>query len=343
MAELVLGPLLRYVGETEATVWVETDEPCEVEILGRGRAHLHGRRAPLRAGPARRPRAGRQLRVRGSARRRAPLAAGRIGAAAEPDPHARREQAARRLLRLLPRRPPSRGALHGEQGPATKTARSTTRSGSSPARWPAASTASGPSSLFLLGDQVYVDEGSPRTREQIRERARHRHPAGRGGHRLRGVHLALPGELERAADPLAALDRLGLDALGRPRHERRLEHLRAPGSRRCAESRGGTAARSPASPATGSTSTSATSPRAALDEDDLYRRVRGNQHATAELCEWARRSTPPPSGTRWSFCRDLGGTRAIFVDSRAGRVLDDGNGARSSTTTSGTGSSSRRG
>jgi hypothetical protein len=35
MADLVLGPLLRYVGETEATVWVETDEPCEVEVLGR--------------------------------------------------------------------------------------------------------------------------------------------------------------------------------------------------------------------------------------------------------------------------------------------------------------------
>jgi hypothetical protein len=31
--ELVLGPLLRYVGPTEATVWVETDSPCEVEVL----------------------------------------------------------------------------------------------------------------------------------------------------------------------------------------------------------------------------------------------------------------------------------------------------------------------
>ena len=35
MASLVLGPLLRYIGETEATVWVETDGPCEVEVLGR--------------------------------------------------------------------------------------------------------------------------------------------------------------------------------------------------------------------------------------------------------------------------------------------------------------------
>ena len=34
MANLVLGPLLRYVGEREATVWVEVDAPCDVEVLG---------------------------------------------------------------------------------------------------------------------------------------------------------------------------------------------------------------------------------------------------------------------------------------------------------------------
>src|SRR5215217_6186575 len=32
--ELTLGPLLRYAGETDATVWVETDAACEVEVLG---------------------------------------------------------------------------------------------------------------------------------------------------------------------------------------------------------------------------------------------------------------------------------------------------------------------
>ena len=66
------------------------------------------------------------------------------------------------------------------------------------------------------------------------------------------------------------------------------------------------------------------SPRA-LDEDDLYRRVRGNVHATNESCA----SSPPRShttgnGSRWSFCRDLGRTRVIFIDSRAGRVLERG-------------------
>src|SRR5260370_15761730 len=31
---LVLGPLLRYVGETAVTIWVETDRACRVEVLG---------------------------------------------------------------------------------------------------------------------------------------------------------------------------------------------------------------------------------------------------------------------------------------------------------------------
>src|SRR4029079_13318004 len=34
MPSRVLGPVLRYVGETEAVLWVETDSACEVEILG---------------------------------------------------------------------------------------------------------------------------------------------------------------------------------------------------------------------------------------------------------------------------------------------------------------------
>ena len=34
MPALVLGPLLRYVDDQVATVWVQTDAPCEVEILG---------------------------------------------------------------------------------------------------------------------------------------------------------------------------------------------------------------------------------------------------------------------------------------------------------------------
>src|SRR4028119_1882131 len=34
MPDLVLGPVLRHAGLSDATVWVETDEWCEVEVLG---------------------------------------------------------------------------------------------------------------------------------------------------------------------------------------------------------------------------------------------------------------------------------------------------------------------
>ena len=34
MARLVLGPLLRHVSATSATVWIEADAPCTVEVLG---------------------------------------------------------------------------------------------------------------------------------------------------------------------------------------------------------------------------------------------------------------------------------------------------------------------
>ena len=33
MSELILGPLLRYVSETQATIWVEVDSPCKVNVL----------------------------------------------------------------------------------------------------------------------------------------------------------------------------------------------------------------------------------------------------------------------------------------------------------------------
>ena len=43
MADLILGPAVRYVSDTEATVWVEVDGPCEVEVFTEQSA---GGRAP---------------------------------------------------------------------------------------------------------------------------------------------------------------------------------------------------------------------------------------------------------------------------------------------------------
>jgi hypothetical protein len=59
-----------------------------------------------------------------------------------------------------------------------------------------------------------------------------------------------------------------------------------------------------------------------LDEDDeVYARVRGNPDATGMLREWAKSIDSTAAGARWSFHRDIGGVRALFIDSRASRVL----------------------
>jgi hypothetical protein len=52
--ELRLGPLLRHVGETDATIWVETDKPCRVEILGHSAVGTTQREYPELAGASHR-------------------------------------------------------------------------------------------------------------------------------------------------------------------------------------------------------------------------------------------------------------------------------------------------
>jgi hypothetical protein len=65
------------------------------------------------------------------------------------------------------------------------------------------------------------------------------------------------------------------------------------------------------------------SPRDLDEENEIYARVRGNPDATEVLREWATEIESTAAGTRWSFCRDIDGVRAIFMDSRAARVLTD--------------------
>lgn len=60
-----------------------------------------------------------------------------------------------------------------------------------------------------------------------------------------------------------------------------------------------------------------------LAEDALYQRVRqGGDHDQA-VRDFAQTAEDEVAGTRWSFRRDLGATRLVVLDSRAGRVLDD--------------------
>ena len=57
----------------------------------------------------------------------------------------------------------------------------------------------------------------------------------------------------------------------------------------------------------------------------LFKKVRNSDDAWPLLREFAYRVHRTPRGTRWSYHRDFGRVRLIMMDSRGGRVLDEGN------------------
>jgi phosphodiesterase/alkaline phosphatase D-like protein len=58
-----------------------------------------------------------------------------------------------------------------------------------------------------------------------------------------------------------------------------------------------------------------------LAEDAIWREVEGTPDAEPALRAFAFRADRTTDGSRWSYCRDLGATRLVVIDSRAGRVL----------------------
>ena len=321
MANLVLGPLLRYVSDAEATIWVETDEPCEVAVLGAVEPtfRVEGHHYAL-------------VRVEGlKPGTEHPYDVRLDGDVRWPEPDSPLPPSS---LRTLGGAGPldvafgsCRVAVPHEE-PWTKTKEEDERGHEVDALWVLAreiarDPARRPDFLFLLGDQVYVDEGSPETRRKIEER--------------RGTKTAPENEVtdfeeytwlyqESWSEPwirwLLAnvstsmlwddhdmsddwnISRSWVEEM----RERSWWHRRAIGciaSYWIYQHLGNL------------------SPRA-LDQNEVYRAVRGNERAEEVLFDWADRIESTGAGVRWSFCRDLGRTRAIFIDSRAGRVLDEG-------------------
>lgn len=60
-----------------------------------------------------------------------------------------------------------------------------------------------------------------------------------------------------------------------------------------------------------------------LEKDELFGRVREAQDATCILREFARKADREVGASRWSFHRDFGKVRLVVMDSRAGRVLKE--------------------
>ena len=229
---LVLGPMLRYVSETEATIWVETDRECRVEVLGRRRPDLRGGRAPLRPRRAGRPRR-RAASTSTRSRSTVPSAGRSLTAASRRaccGPSARTGRSGWRSAPAGWRR--SRRENLGRPARRERAGQAVTRA---PTRSRPAPLLSGlprdrwPDVLLMIGDQVYADEPGPATRQFIAERRDRRRPSpapagcrrqSATGRRLRGVLRPVPGGLERPRGSLALLRRPDRDDLRRPRRPR---------------------------------------------------------------------------------------------------------------------------
>jgi hypothetical protein len=321
MSDLVLGPLLRHVSETQATIWVEASEPCEVEILGhRERTfRVEGHHYALICVEGLEPASRYEYEVRLDGELRWPEPGSEL------PPSAIRTIDADKALDIcfgscrvaVPHEPPF-----------TEPKDETEAGHEVDALWVLAKQMAGgergdwPEQLFLLGDQVYVDEGSPKTRRKIKERRGTETPP---GDEVTDFEEYTWLYRESWEEPLIRwlFSNVSVSMLWDDHdmsddwnisrswllemQEKSWWHRRAIGciaSYWIYQHLGNLSARE-------------------LADDELYQRVRGSQHAGEELFDWARRITVKGAGTRWSFCRDFGRTRAIFVDSRAGRVLEE--------------------
>jgi hypothetical protein len=321
MPDLVLGPLHRFAGETEATVWVEASAPCEVEVLGqRERTFaVEGHHYALVIITGLEP--GRtypyDVRLDGELRWPQPaspfppsvirtLARGgdlavsfgscRLALPHEPpwtlspddDPRGREWDALRALALRMSARPSE--------------------------RWP--------DRLLMLGDQIYVDEGSPAVRDRIRARRDTSAPPGVEVkdfeeytwlyHEswsdpairwlLSTVPTAMAWDDHDMHDDWNISERWVREMRAKPWWHERVEagimsywlyqHL---GNLTPVE----------------------------LRRTELFRRVREAADAGPLLREFAHRADHEGEGTRWSYRRDWGRVRLVVVDSRAGRVLHD--------------------
>jgi hypothetical protein len=167
MPALVLGPLLRYTGSTEATVWVETDAPCEVTVLdARARTFaVEGHHYALVELRDLEPGAVRPYEVQLDGESAWPPGDGRPPSVIRTREHERRSTLVFGSCRVgAPEGPPY--ALPVGEAPeavgvdALWAYSRRLQAGREP--WP--------DCLLLLGDQVYADEVSPETAAFIRSR-----------------------------------------------------------------------------------------------------------------------------------------------------------------------------
>jgi hypothetical protein len=322
MASLILGPLLRYVGETEATVWVETDGRCEVEVLGRRDRtfRVEGHHYGLICIDGLDPGSTYEYDVK--------LDGERVWPESESGFPASRLRTLKRdaPLRIVfgscrvavPHKPPytltkDEDPEHGREIDALY-ALAIRMKERPPDQWPHL--------LLMIGDQVYADEDAPRTREFIRER---RGTEGEPGEEVADFEEYTQLYRESwAEEPIRWLLSTVPSAMIFDDHDIHddwntsiawLEEMRAKSwwDRRIT---GGLASYW-VYQALGNFSPDE------IEERGLLAHLKSQPDAGHALHAWARDVDWGSDGRRWSLSRDLGGVRLVMLDSREGRVLDE--------------------
>lgn len=320
MPNLVLGPILRHVGTTDATLWVETNAPCDVEVLGH-RSHtfnVEGHYYAIVYITGLTPGGSHEYKVLLNGTRAWPETDSRF------PPSVIHTIALNRPLRImfgscrvsLPHEPPY--TLKDDKpglGIDALYALAFRMCHEPKGNWPDA--------LLLLGDQVYADEVSPGTRDFIRSRRNPKEPSGEeiadfeeythlyrdswGDPTIRWLLSTVPSTMifddhdmhddwnisEAWVEKMRAKPWWNERIIGRFMSYWLYQHL-------------------------GNLSTRE------LEENRLLQHVRQSEDGGPLLRRFAFESDREPENNRWSFYRDFGKTRLIVMDSRAGRILKGG-------------------
>jgi hypothetical protein len=330
VAELILGPMLRHVGRTSATIWFEADAPCTGEVLGfRARTfcvegHYYGLVIVENLEPGREvpyelrlddevcwPRPDSTLppatirpiadAAGGDVPLRLLVGSCRAAAPHEPpwslDPQDAKEGRGVDSLRAH--------GLRMLQQPSTE--------------WP--------DLLVLVGDQVYADDPSPRVRDRIRRRSRRPRQLDDGvvsdfeeytwlyreswtPEIERWMFSVVPSTM--IFDDHDMIDDWNISASW-VRHIRRKpwwrEHVIGGLVSYWIYQHLGNL------------------PPSTIEDEGILARITEVDDAAPLLREWAEGSeefTPVPGGYKFSYSRDLGSARLVVVDCRNGRVLESG-------------------
>ena len=323
MPDLVLGPLLRYVGADEATVWVETGGPCEVEILGHSSRtfQVEGHHYALVVISGLDPGEAYEYEVLLDGEQRWPEADSRFPPSIirTVDPGGDFGLVFGSCRVAQPDYPPYTLTKDEDEerglGVDALQALALRMSDEPPERWPRV--------LMLVGDQVYADQPSPTTKEFIRSRRDFRDPPG-----------------EEAVD-FEEYTYLYQDSWSDPEIRWLLSTVSSSmifddheiqdnwnGSIGWFEEHrqkswwdgkmAGALSAYLVYQHLGNLSP------AGLEQDDLWSRIKDSSEAGPALRDMSLRVAEDPEAYRFSFYRDLGNVRLIVMDSRAGRKLEPG-------------------